>query len=100
MKRATNVIAIALWVLLVTGAAAAGQAELQAASEETVAATPQAVEVGWTYEGCFAYFAAGPCYDAYRDIDGDLWICSLCGTTKNPSEQTCSPLYAFGFWCS
>jgi len=100
MRRATNIIVIAMWVLLIAGAAAAGPADVPTTSEAAVTAAPQAAEGTWTYEGCFAYFASGPCYDAYRDINGDLWICSRCGTTKNPSEQTCSPLYAFGFWCS
>lgn len=54
----------------------------------------------WTFEGCFAYFAAGPCFDVYRDSSGTLWICKACGTTTKPGRGPCSVLTATGFWCS
>lgn len=54
----------------------------------------------WTFEGCFAYVAAGPCFDVYRDSSGTLWICKACGTTKKPGPGSCQVLTAPGFWCS
>lgn len=54
----------------------------------------------WTFEGCFAYFAAGTCFDVYRDDAGTLWICRVCGTTTKPGRGQCNVLTATGFWCS
>jgi len=58
----------------------------------------------FVFEGCWAYFPAGPCYDIYRDSQGDYWICSKCGETKKPGPKTCNPIseqtLARGYWCS
>jgi hypothetical protein len=59
---------------------------------------------GWTFEGCWTQFSAGPCRDIFRDQQGDFWICRACGTTGNPSPGKCNPIspatLASGFWCS
>ncbi len=59
--------------------------------------------VTFTFEGCWSYWSAGPCYDIYRDDAGNYWKCKKCGTTKNPpsgcakiSIQTLNT----GYWCS
>lgn len=54
---------------------------------------------GFTFEGCFTFFPAGPCRDVFRDDSGTLWICKACGTTKKPPNG-CSVLTGSGFWCS
>lgn len=55
----------------------------------------------WTFQGCWAQFAAGPCYDAYTDSSGAYWRCKACGTTNNPSPRTCFQISpSTGFWCS
>lgn len=54
---------------------------------------------GFTFEGCFTFFPAGPCRDVFRATDGTLWICKDCGTTKKPPGG-CSVLTGSGFWCS
>jgi len=59
---------------------------------------------GYVFEGCWAYYAAGPCYDIYRDAQGTYWICKLCGQTKNPGPKVCriisAETLAHGYWCS
>lgn len=57
---------------------------------------------GWVFEGCWTRFPAGPCYDIYRDSAGKYWKCKACGTTTNPSPQTCGQIfpYSVGYWCS
>src|SRR3990170_5572946 len=59
---------------------------------------------GYVFEGCWAYFPAGPCYDIYRDAQGIYWICSKCGQTKNPGPKTCRMISQdtlnHGYWCS
>jgi hypothetical protein len=58
----------------------------------------------WVFEGCWGYFAAGPCYDIYRDSSGNYWKCAKCGTTKNPRPGSCSQISQqtlnSGYWCS
>ena len=54
----------------------------------------------WTFEGCFTYFASGPCLDVFRDSSGTLWVCKACGTTNNPNPSKCQILSGSGFWCS
>lgn len=57
----------------------------------------------FVFEGCWAYFPAGPCYDIYRDSAGDYWICKKCLETKHPSPKTCSRISLEvlnrGYWC-
>lgn len=59
---------------------------------------------GFVFEGCWAYFPAGPCYDIYQDAQGNYWICSKCGQTKNPGPKTCRMISQdtlnHGYWCS
>jgi len=75
---------------------AQGNAQLLASKGQPMA--------GWVFEGCWAYFSAGPCYDIYRDSSGNYWKCSKCGTTKNPGPGKCSRISQQtlnqGFWCS
>lgn len=58
----------------------------------------------FTFQGCWAYFSAGPCYDIYKDAQGNYWICSKCGQTKNPGPKTCRMISQdtlnHGYWCS
>ncbi len=58
----------------------------------------------YVFEGCWAYFPAGPCYDIYHDAQGTYWICSKCGLTKNPGPKVCriisAETLARGYWCS
>lgn len=58
---------------------------------------------GWTYQGCFSLTGSNPCYDVYTH-NGAYWMCSGCGTTKQPSENKCRRLSAYqlanGRWCS
>jgi len=58
----------------------------------------------YTFEGCWAQFASGPCRDIFRDQNGGYWICRDCGTTGNPTPGKCNPIssatLASGFWCS
>lgn len=58
---------------------------------------------GWTYQGCFSLTGNTPCYDVYTH-NGGYWMCSTCGTTKQPSENKCRLLSAYqlanGRWCS
>ena len=58
----------------------------------------------FTFEGCWAQFAQGPCRDVFRDQNGGYWICRDCGTTGNPTPGKCTPIssatLASGFWCS
>lgn len=57
----------------------------------------------FVFEGCWAYFPSGPCYDIYRDSAGDYWICDLCLQTKNPSPKKCNrislEILNRGYWC-
>lgn len=57
----------------------------------------------FVFEGCWAYFPSGPCYDIYRDSAGDYWICKLCLQTKNPGPKTCNRISLEtlnrGYWC-
>lgn len=59
---------------------------------------------GWVFEGCWAQFAAGPCFDIYRDGSGNYWKCKACGTTGKPSSGKCRPISQAtlnsGYWCS
>lgn len=123
MRRGMPLFAVALLGILfsaLTPAAATPQAELPAcdlalqtpvpledtgtgpaadeaeAMERTLMAPPGS---GFTFEGCFTFFPAGPCRDVFRDSDGTLWICKDCGTTKKPPGG-CSVLTGSGFWCS
>lgn len=61
-------------------------------------------EASYAFEGCWAYWAAGPCYDVYRDSAGAYWICRLCGQTTKPGPGQCSqigaPALSSGYWCS
>lgn len=61
---------------------------------------PAPAAPGWTFEGCFTFFPAGPCRDVFRDSNGVLWICGACGTTQNPGPGKCSRLTGSGWWCS
>lgn len=63
-------------------------------------AAPVPAANGWTFEGCFTWFPAGPCRDVFRDSNGVLWICGACGTTNNPGPGKCSKLTGSGWWCS
>jgi len=58
----------------------------------------------YVFEGCWAYFPAGPCYDIFRDSQGIYWICSKCGLTKNPGPKVCriisAETLARGYWRS
>lgn len=91
---------------LVTTGAAPIPADLEAAIPEpppcaTEAPAPELLaSPSWTFEGCFAFFSSGPCFDVFRDSSGTLWICEACGTTKKPGRGSCQVLSASGFWCS
>lgn len=66
--------------------------------------TPQPSQAsGWTYQGCFSLTGTSPCYDVYTH-NGGYWMCSSCGTTKRPTENSCRLLSAYqlqnGRWCS
>lgn len=76
-------------------------AEAETPAEPEVPAAPEIqAAANWTFEGCFAFFASGPCLDAYRDSSGNIWICKACGTTKKPGPGQCQLLTTSGFWCS
>ena len=57
----------------------------------------------WTFQGCFSLTGSTPCYDVYTH-NGGYWMCSTCGTTKRPNENSCRQLSAYqlqnGRWCS
>jgi hypothetical protein len=57
----------------------------------------------WTFQGCFSPTGSSPCYDVYTH-NGGYWMCSTCGTTKRPNENSCRPLTTYqlqnGRWCS
>lgn len=55
----------------------------------------------WTFQGCWSPFPSGTCYDVYTDSAGNYWRCKACGTTKNPSPNTCFKINpSIGYWCS
>ena len=62
----------------------------------------EAAPTTFSFEGCWSYFSAcSTANDIYRDSTGQLWQCSRCGTTKNPSPKNCHPVtISGGYWCS
>lgn len=70
----------------------------------TTAADQPVTQSGFVFEGCWAYFSAGPCYDIYRDSAGNYWKCKKCGQTGNPGPKSCSRISLqtlnTGYWCS
>ena len=64
--------------------------------------SPQAPS-SWTFQGCFSLTGTSPCYDVYTH-NGGYWMCSACGTTKRPNENSCRLLSTYqlqnGRWCS
>jgi hypothetical protein len=85
--------------------AAAGEA----AAPPACASTPASFlatqpDAGFVFEGCWAWFPIGPCYDVYRDSTGGYWICRQCGTTTKPGSGQCSRITLqtlnTGWWCS
>jgi hypothetical protein len=107
MKLLTRTACLAALAVLCLAAAAPASA-LETRQPQTCAATavPLAAQPDATYafEGCWAWFPAGPCYDVYRDSSGGYWICRLCGTTTNPGPGQCSRITIqtlnTGWWCS
>lgn len=61
-------------------------------------------EASYAFEGCWTFWAAGPCFDIYLDSSGGYWQCRLCGTTSNPGPSQCSRISIqtlnTGYWCS
>lgn len=61
-------------------------------------------EASYEFEGCWTFWAAGPCFDIYRDSSGGYWQCKLCGTTSNPGPGQCTrttiQTLNTGYWCS
>ncbi len=89
-------------LLLVFVAGAAGTDGARPAGSPPAAAAP--APGGYVFQGCWAYFASGPCYDIYRDGDGAYWICLRCGATKKPGPGQCKRITLDelnrGYWCS
>jgi len=103
----TSVVVVVMSLVLLTPYAAKPDSSLrnQAQLSETQSnRAKEASAANWIFEGCFAFFAAGPCYDVFRDSSGNYWICSKCGETNNPGPGKCRQLTAYelshGFWCS
>ena len=104
-KRITILLAISsvflVFVLVMVAGVGVNQATAPAneTSEVTLAAGS-----GFVFEGCWAYFPAGQCYDIYRNAQGNYWICSKCGQTKNPGPKVCRTISELtlsrGYWCS
>lgn len=64
-------------------------------------AAPLAGGRGWTFQGCAALRPWTDCRDVYQDPDGNLWICSACGKTKNPNPSKCQRVSGSDLlWCS
>ncbi|MFA4947387.1 MAG: hypothetical protein WC674_02625 [Candidatus Krumholzibacteriia bacterium] len=103
-KRMIAFLLCALGVLLIVafamGAASTGGSASAKHGEAAAALAPAA----YTLEGCWAYFAAGPCYDIYRDGAGNYWICLTCGNTTKPGPSQCKKITLQqlnrGYWCS
>ncbi len=59
----------------------------------------------WTLVGCWSGPASGgACVDVYQDGSGAYWLCSACGTTKNPGPGKCTKVtfdeLQRGRWCA
>jgi len=93
-------LALLLIVAFVMGAASTGGGASVKRDEGAAALAPAT----YTFEGCWAYFPAGPCYDIYRDGAGTYWICLKCGKTTNPGPSQCKKITLQqlnrGYWCS
>ncbi len=89
-----------LILFFAVGTAGSGGTNLPASPNVTTAPAPS----DFVFQGCWAYFASGPCYDIYRDGAGNYWICRNCGTTKKPGPAQCRPITIEqlnkGYWCS
>jgi hypothetical protein len=99
-------IAAALVLALGAPAAFASQptdAVARAAAEDAALLGAQ-TEASYAFEGCWTYWASGPCRDVYRDSSGEYWLCRLCGQTTNPGPSQCSRISIqtlnIGYWCS
>jgi len=53
----------------------------------------------WEYMGCHLYSETGHCHDIFRDPDGHLWYCGLCGTTSSVNELSCNRVYGYLGFC-
>lgn len=57
-----------------------------------------------TFEGCWSYFASGPCRAIYRDTNNNYYICGNCDEYGNPGGGSCSKISQQtlnqGYWCS
>ncbi len=102
-RRAWLAVLVVALVAVASPAAAVESQQPQTCAETAVllAAQPDAT---YQFEGCWAWFPIGPCYDVYRDSSGGYWICRLCGSTTNPGPGQCSRISIqtlnTGWWCS
>ena len=107
MRKVTLALAVVSSLLLLAAPfAAADEGALQPACPSSTEVDALAVqpEASYVFEGCWTYWASGPCRDIFRDGSGGYWECKLCGTTSNPGPGQCSRISIqtlnLGYWCS
>ena len=90
MKLRLTTLSVLALLLLVSAAPVPQQPQPQPVSD-------------WAFAGCFSLTGSTPCYDVYTH-NGGYWMCSACGTTKRPNENSCRLLSTYqlqnGRWCS